>query len=149
MFQKFKALFRNAPRQPIVPFVDQVLGEFTFDNELGWKKRIDVGDTEAELVIGSDGETPSDEMVRTARTWVANWCSEKPRLIEYIRNELLGWKFEPDPPNPIRFTLQSINVLWPDQPSTCMIYLDYPGDESRAWHITLDGTTPRGFAYDD
>ena len=149
MFQKLKALFRNTPRQPIEPFVDPVLGEFAFDNDLGWKKRIDVGETQAELVIGSDGEIPSDEMTQTARLWVANWCSEKPRLLEYIRNELAGWTFEPDIPDPLRFTLESINVLWPDQPNTCMIYLVYPEDEFRAWHITLDGTTPRGFAYDD
>lgn len=149
MFQKIKSLFRSTPPQPIVPFVDPVLGEFAFDNDLGWKKRIDVGETEAELVIGSDGEIPSEEMVRTARWWVSNWCSEKPRLIEYIRHELCGWTFEPDIPDPVRFTLESINILWSDKPNTCMLYLEYPGDEYRAWHITLDDTRPCGFAYDD
>ena len=149
MFQKLKSLFRSTPREPIVPFVDPVLGEFAFDNDLGWKKRVHIGDTEAEVVIGSDGEIPSDEMIQIARMLVANWSSEKPRLVEYIRNELAGWTFEPDIPDAARFTLESINVLWPDYPNTCMIYLNYPGDEYRAWHITLDYTTPRGFAYDD
>jgi|GEM_PF-1204259 len=149
MFQKIKALFRSTPRQAIVPFVDPVLGEFAFDADLGWKKRVHIGDTEIEVVIGSDGEIPSDEMVRIARMWVQNWTSEKPRLLDYIRNELAGWKVEPGIPDPDRFTLDSINVLWPDHPNTCMIYLNCPGDEYRGWHITLDDRTPRGFAYDD
>lgn len=149
MFHKLRALFRSPPRGPIVPFVDPVLGEFAFDSDLGWKKRVYVGDTEVEVVIGSHGERPPVEMVRIARMWIANWNSEKPRLLEYIRNELAGWTFESNIPDPARFTLESINVLWPAHPNTCMIYLTYPGDEYRAWHITLDGATPRGFAYDD
>ena len=132
-------------------FVDSVLGEFAFDNDLGWKKRIDFGNGEAELVIGSDGEIPTDEMIQTARFWTENWSSEKPRILNYIRKELEleEWTFEPDLPIPDRFTLQSVIVLWPDAPNTSMIYLDYPGDEIRSWHVTFNGTTPRGFAYDD
>lgn len=137
------------PREPIASLNDPVLGEFAFDKELGWKKCVHVGDSEAEVVIGSDGELPSDEMIRIARMWVANWTAEKPRLVQYIRKELAGWTFEPDIPDPDRFTLESINVLWPDHPNTCMIFLSFPGDEDRAWHITLEGMKPQGFAYDD
>lgn len=153
MFQKLKALLRTKPKPPIAPFVDSVLGEFVFDSDLGWKKRIRFGDGEAELVIGSDGEIPSDEMIRTARMWVQNWSSEKSRILDYIRNELrqwtFEWSFEPNLPDPDRFLLESVHVLWPHDPAACMIYFDNPGDRIRAWHITLDGTTPRGFAYDD
>lgn len=149
MFKALKKLFRNKPPKPIVPFVDPVLGEFAFDDDLGWKTRLIFGDTEAELVLGSDGEKPPDEMLQTARMWLSNWHLEKPRILDYIRKELRQWTVEPDLPDPDRFVLQSINVLWPDEPNTCMIYLDYPGDEIRLWHVTLNRTTPRGFAYDD
>jgi len=148
MFQKIRSLFKTRPRLPAAPFVDPVLGAFEFDSDLGWKKRLDFGETEAELVIGSDGEIPSDDLIRTARLWVQRWRSEKPRILDYIRNELRQWTFEPNLPDPDRFTLQSVHVLWPHEPNACMIYLDYPGDEDRSWHVTFDGTTPRGFAYD-
>lgn len=151
MFSKLKALLTKKPRAPIMPFIDRGLGEFEFDDDLGWKKRVDFGDVEAELVIGSDGELPSDEMIETARMWTEKWCSEKPRILGYVRKELRDgdWTFEPDLPNPDRFVLQSINVLWADEPKLSMIYLEYPGDEIRCWHVTCDGTTPQGFAYDD
>ena len=150
MFRVLRSLFRQV-RVPAAPFVDEVLGTFRFDTDLGWKTLVTINGAEVELVIGSDGEEPSHDMIRTARMLASEWPNRWPLLLDYMGNELEGegWKMEPDLPNPERFILQSINVLWPDAPTTSMAYFDYPGDDIRLWHITLDGFTPRGFAYDD
>jgi hypothetical protein len=148
MFRALGKLFRKeeAPKEP---FVDSVLGHFSFERELGWKGQILLGDTKAELVLGSDGEPPSDEMLRTAKSWVAEWRSQFPKIIEYIRRELGDWSDEPNLPAPEKFEVESINFLWRDEPETSMVYFRYPGDDIRAWHVTFDGFEPQGFAYDD
>ena len=56
MFRAFGKLFRKE-ESPKEPFVDPVFGQFTFERDLGWKKRIAPGETSAELVLGSDGGT--------------------------------------------------------------------------------------------
>lgn len=131
------------------PFVDPVLGQFGFERDLGWKGRIALGDTRAELVFGSDGEPPSDEMLRTAMAWMAEWRSQVPKIIEYIRREICNGAGEPNPPAPEKFEVESINLLWRDRPETSMVYFRYPGDDIRAWHVTFHGFKPQGFAYDD
>lgn len=148
MFRTLSRLFRKE-ETPKEPFVDPVLGQFTFDRDLGWEKQIVLGDTSAELVLGSDGEPPSEQMLRTARSWMDEWRSRFPMIIEYIRGELGGWSDEPNLPVPERFEVESINILWRDKPETSMVYFHYPGDDIRAWHVTLHGFEPQGYAYDD
>ena len=148
MFRALNKLFRKE-EVPKEPFVDQVFGRFTFERGLGWKAQIVLGGKPAELVLGSDGEPPSTEMLRTARSWWDQWPSQYPRIIEYIRHELRDWSNEPNLPVPDKLEVESINLLWSDKPTTSMIYFRYPGDDIRAWHVTLQEFEPQGFAYDD
>jgi hypothetical protein len=146
MLRALKKLFRKAPREP---FVDPVLGEFTFERGLGWKRRVTLGARQAELVLGSDGEPPSAETLQMARSWLEHWSFQHPKIIEYIRRELRGWTDEPNLPVPEKLEVESIHLLWGDKPKTSMVYFHYPGDDIRAWHVTFDGFKPQGFAYDD
>ena len=148
MFRTLGKMFRKeeASKQP---FVDPRLGQFTFDRDLGWKKQFALGDTNVELVLGSGGEPPSDQMLRTAKSWMDEWRSQFPKIIEYIRRELADWSDEPNLPVPEKFEVESINILWRDKPETSMVYLHYPGDDIRLWHVTFHGFEPQGFVYDD
>lgn len=150
MFRALAQLFhtRSVPKRP---FWDPVLGEFAFDPNLGWKKRILLDGRDAELVLGSDGDPPRAAMLETARSWVAAWPDERPKIIAYIRSELRksDWSEEPDLPDPDKFQVEAIHLLWENTPRTSMIYFHYPGDDIRFWHVTLDGFELRGFAYDD
>jgi hypothetical protein len=148
MFHALTKLFRK-PEPPKQPFVDSLLGQFVFDRDLGWKKQIVLLGKSAELVIGSDGPVPSDAMVQTARSWVSAWPTQFPKVIEYIRKELGKWADEPNLPDPEKFEVESVNILWDDKPDASMIYFRYPGDDIRLWHVTFHGLEPRGFAYDD
>ena len=148
MFRALTKLLRK-PEPPRAPFVDQALGEFAFDRDLGWKKQVVLGGKKAELVLGSDGDAPSEEMLQTARSWVSGWSAELPKMIEYIRTELRKWAGEPSLPDPDKFEVESVNILWRDKPNASMIYFHYPGDDIRLWHVTFYGFEPHGFAYDD
>jgi hypothetical protein len=147
----FRALtkFLTQPEPPKEPFVDPVLGQFVFERDLGWKKEIMLLGKTAELIIGSDGGAPSEAMLQTARSWVSAWPTQFPKVIEYMRTELRKWADEPNLPNPEKFEVESINVLWDDKPGASMIYFNYPGDDIRLWHVTLYGLEAHGFAYDD
>src|SRR5260221_535 len=136
MFRAPTKLLRK-DRPPMEPFVDKGLGRFTFDRDLGWKKQIILGGKEAELVIGSDGEPPSDEMLQTAKSWLDGWPSEFPKIINYMRTELRNWSDGPNLPQPEKFEVESINILWRDKPSASMIYFHYPSDDIRLWHVTF------------
>jgi hypothetical protein len=149
MLGSLAKLFRKPAPQPIEPFVDKALGEFTFDRDVGWRKQIILGGRQAELLLGSDGEPPSEAMLRTARSWLESWNSQLPRIIGYIRSQLRGWSEEPNLPQPEKFEVESVNILWNDKPDVCMIYFHYPGDDIRLWHVTFYGFEPHGFAYDD
>lgn len=148
MFRALNKLFRKvkAPRES---FVDPVLGQFTFEPGLGWKAQAPLGEKQVELVFGSDGEPPSNMMLQTAKSWLDQWPSQHPRIIEFIRRELRDWSGELDLPVPEKLEAESLNLLWTDKPTTSMIYFHYPGDDIRAWHVTFDGFEPQGFAYDD
>jgi hypothetical protein len=148
MFGAFNKLFRKA-EDPKEPFIDPVLGEFNFDAELGWKKIVSLAGKEAELILGSDGEVPPDKMLRAARAWVKEWPVQFPKIVEYVAHELREWNDEPNLPDPGKFEVESINFLWKDKPTTCLIYFRNPGDDIRVWHATFEGFEPCGFAYDD
>lgn len=109
MFRALGKLFRKA-EAPREPFVDPVLGQFSFERDLGWKGQIVLGDTKVEVVLGSDGGPPSDEMLRTAKLWVAEWRTQFPKIIEYIRRELGDGSKEASLPAPEMFEVESINV---------------------------------------
>jgi hypothetical protein len=148
MIRAFARLFQKKVA-PVAPFTDPELGEFRFVDDLGWKGELRLGAEKAELILGSDGENPSEEMVRTARSWLAQWQAQRPRIIDYIRSELDSWSDEPNLPRPSEFEVESINILWREKPDTSMIYFRHPGDDIRAWHVTFHGFDPHGLAYDD
>jgi hypothetical protein len=148
MFRLPTKLFRT-PVVPKEPFVDKILGPFAFQRGLGWKKQILLGGKGAELVLGSEGEPPSDDMLQTARSWIDAWPAQFPKIIEYIRHEFPGCAGEPNLPAPEKFEVESINILWRNMPGTSMIYFHYPGDDVRRWHVTFHRFEPSGVAYDD
>ena len=129
--------------------MDAMLGQFEFDRDLGWKRRVILGGSDVEVVLGSNGDVPSDEMLQTARSWVAAWPLEHPKILKYIHAEIQKWPNELNPPVPEKLEVESINILWRDKPTACMIYFKYPGDSIRLWHLTLYGFEPHGFAFDD
>ncbi len=147
VFRLFTNLFRSPT--PPEPFIDSVLGDFEFETGLGWKRVVQVENSDVELVLGSDGECPNELMLNCARSWLDDWQSEKTDLLNYIRREIDSWTVEPDPPSAEKLRIRSINILWPEQPQTCIIYFQNPGDEIRLFHLTLNGHEPLGFAYDD
>src|SRR5690349_6670269 len=114
----FRALTKllSKPEPPKEPFVDPILGQFVFEPDLGWKKEIILAGQTAELVIGSDGGAPSEAMLQTARSWVRAWPTQFPKVIEYIRTEVRKWTDEPNLPDPEKFEVESINILWDDKP---------------------------------
>lgn len=148
MFRMLAKLFRKEEVPP-EPFVDPALGQFSFERGLGWKRQIVLGDTQIELVFGSDGEPPADKMLQMGKSWIEEWPSQSPKIIAYIRDELRKWTGEPDLPKPENFEVESINILWREEPETSMIYFHHPGDDIRAWHVTFHRFEPQGFAYDD
>jgi hypothetical protein len=150
MFRALRRLFSKT-EVPNAPFVDPALGQFAFKRDIGWTNKVLMGEAEAELVLGSDGEQPSEQMLRTARSWIDTWHSQFPKIIDYIRRQLLlrEWSEEPNLPAAETFQVESINILWKDTPRTCIIYFKCPGDDVRDWHVTFDGFEPRSFAYDD
>jgi hypothetical protein len=148
MFRALSKLFcKEEP--PKVPFIDQELGTFTFERNLGWKTQIELGGKKAVLTLGSDGEPPTQAMLQTARLWLDQWSSQHTQIIEYIRQELADWSGEPDLPVAEKLEVESINILWSDKPRTSMVYFHYPGDDIRCWHVSFDGFEPYGLAYDD
>jgi hypothetical protein len=149
MFASLAKLFRKEIPKPIEPFADNVLGQFTFDRDLGWKTHVLLGGQSAELILGSAGEPPSEAMLKTARSWVDSWTLQFPKIIEYIRGQLQSWSGEPDLPQPGELEVESVNILWSDKPDAAMIYFHYPGDDIRLWHVTFYGFEPNGFADDD
>jgi hypothetical protein len=138
---------------PVAPFIDQALGRFDVDESGLWTAHVQLGGREAELVLGSDGEPPSEEMLRTARAWVNEWPARYPQIINYIGLELRKWHSNrQDVSNslhPERFEVVSIDLLWRMRPNTAMVYFNYPGDDFRLWHATFEGFEPKGFAFDD
>lgn len=148
MLRSFLSFFQQQ-KVPPEPFVDPVLGEFQFDRDLGWKKEVAFGEMKAELVLGSEGESPSVEMVQTAREWVAEWPSRRSGVVEYIHGQLQKRKNMPHFPTVDDLHLESINVLWPNRPRASMIYFRDAKDETRAWHASFEGTEPKGLGCDD
>jgi hypothetical protein len=148
MFRALAKLFRK-PQAPKQPFVDDLLGEFAFDRDLGWKKEVLLGGTRAELLLGWDGEPPSEEMLKTARSWIEEWPNQFPKIIEYIRQAFPVWVGDPTMPVPERFEVESIQIAWRKEPRTSMIYLHYPGDDIRGWRIIFHGFEPSWIGFDD
>lgn len=147
MFSLLSKLFPRSDA-PKAPFVHQTLGKFAFSRGL-WSNRILLGGRDTELTFGSDGEPPSEAMLQTAKSWIDGWSQQSPKIIEYIQSELRNWSDEPALLAAEKFEVTSINILWPDKPTTIMIYFHYPGDDFREWHATYHGFEPNGFAYDD
>ena len=148
MWTRIKRLFA-AQEFPQRPYVHPSLGTFDFDVGLGWKTTYRIDGRDVDVVIGSDGESPSTQMANTAADWALHWAELRQAVLEYIGKELSTWKSEWYPTEANRLVLSSINVLWPDSPTTTMLYFDDPDDEIRLWHATYEGREPKGFAFDD
>ncbi|MEM9413787.1 MAG: hypothetical protein AAGA30_21945 [Planctomycetota bacterium] len=148
MFRFLKNFFRT-PATP-EPFFETSLGvSFCFETDLGWEATVQLDGSKATLVLGSNGERPNQQMLVTALFWIDEWKIEFPKLMGYIRSEIESWRFEPNPPVVENLNVDSLNILWPDQPNTCMIYFTDPHDDIRHYHLTLEGRTPISFSYDD
>ncbi|TWT75774.1 hypothetical protein CA13_65540 [Planctomycetes bacterium CA13] len=148
MWKRIK-LFFAAQELQRRPFVHPTLGTFEFDVDLGWKRNCRLDGHDVDVVIGSDGETPSTDMANTAADWVSHWDILRESVIDYAEKELSTWKPEWHPTVANRLVLSSINILWPNAPTTIMLYFDDPHDDIRSWHATFEGREPKGFAFDD
>jgi len=148
MFRSILKLFQPQalPREP---FVDDILREFHFDRDLGWKKKVTLGGVEAEIILGSDGDLPTGEMIETARMWVAEWPSRQTEILVYLRSQLGKWADAPDVSKAEELQVESVNILWPNKPKMSMIYFKDPKGEGRAWHVTYDAFEPKGLGCDD
>jgi hypothetical protein len=148
MLDRLAQFFRRRA-VPTEPFIDDDLGEFLFVRDIGWQKKVMLEGRLVNLYLGSDGKNPSDEMRDTAKYWIANWESRRHELNQYMESAIRTW-----PEEELLFALQelkiqSIEILWTDAPTTCMIYFDLNDEDYRQFHLTFDGLTPTGFAYDD
>jgi hypothetical protein len=148
MLKRFANLFRRKPI-PTAPLLDNDLGEFLFVRDIGWHKKVMLETRLVDLYLGSDGENPSTVMLDTAKYWVANWESRRNELNQYMESELGTWPDEELRFDPHELKIHSIEILWTDRPTTCMIYFDLNDDDFRQFHLTFDGLSPTGFAYDD
>lgn len=149
MWNRIRQWIAPANPPPQYPYVHPSLGSFDFDAELGWKRVCAMDGRDVEVVIGSDGEMPSEEMATAVESWVLNWPKRRQEVHEYIGKELSAWRPEWHPTSADRLALSSINVLWPDSPDTVMLYFIDPEDDIRLWHATYRGREPLGFAFDD
>lgn len=137
-----------SPKRPAVPFHHPELGTFEFTAGVGWGKTIDIDSRPVQLYLGSDGEMPSQAMLDCLGYWINNWMTRRPEFNEYIDHECQSWPPHDIGPKANRLLLSSIEILWPEKPWSCMIYLNLPGDDERQFHLTFDGRVPTGFAYD-
>ncbi|MFM8397224.1 MAG: hypothetical protein ACKOAH_05280 [Pirellula sp.] len=65
------------------------------------------------------------------------------------RSALRTWPEEELRFAPQELKIQSIYILWKDNPTACVIYFDLNDEDYRQFHMTFDGLTPTAFTYDD
>ena len=148
MFKRLLSYF-NAPRLPDAPYHHPVLGKFDVVPDIGWGTTMQLAGNTVKLHLGSDGDLPKQEMLNCLQYWIDNWTKRRSEINAYITEECKNWLLYDTAPAADQLLLSSIDVLWPDHPWSCMMYLDLPGDEFRLFHISFDGHNPTGFAYDD
>lgn len=147
MLKRLLAYFAR-PRRLVVPYIHPELGRFDFVPEIGWEKNIDFDGRRIDLYLGSKGEIPNQSMLDCLQYWIDNWAKRRLEINAYITLQGQSWFPHDTPPVADELLLSSIEILWPETPWTCMIYLDLPGDDERLFHITFNGHVPTGFAYD-
>ena len=148
MWRRIQQLIRGKER-PQRQYVHPALGKFDFESDLGWKRNYLIDGRNVEIVLGSDGEIPTADMTNTAADWARHWGDRRADVIQYIAEELSTWHQDWSPTVANRLKLSSIHVLWPESPTTAMLYFDAPDDNVRSWHVTYFGREPKGFAFDD
>jgi hypothetical protein len=148
MLDRLAKFFRRRA-VPVEPFIDEVLGDFLFVRDIGWQKKVLLEGRLVNLHLGSCGENPSDEMRDTAKYWVNNWESRRHELNQYMESALRTWPEEELRFAPQELKIQSIYILWKDNPTACVIYFDLNDEDYRQFHMTFDGLTPTAFTYDD
>ncbi len=136
------------PKIAAAPFNHPELGAFDLVPEVGWEKSIDLDGRRMQLKLGSNGELPNQGMLDCLRYWIDNWVTRRAEINEYITQEGRSWFPHDTAPEASQLLLSSIEILWPENPWTCMVYLDLSEDDERHFHITFNGHVPVGFAYD-
>jgi hypothetical protein len=147
MLKRLLSYFASA-KLPEVPYHHPELGTFDFTAGVGWGKTIDIDGRHVQVYLGSNGQMPSQPMLDCLGYWISNWMTRRPEFNEYIDQECRSWPPHDIGPEANRLSLSSIEILWPEQPWSCMIYLNLPGDDERQFHLTFDERVPIGFAYD-
>lgn len=138
-----KKILPVEPEQLIPPaIVDDVLGTIVFDPEHGWRAHVSLGKIIADIDLGS--ERPTKELLNLARAWVIHWEERWSRIIAYLREKLATVAYL----DPTQFEVEAILLGYNDL-TKGMMFLRYPGDEYRGWHIDLNGYEPSGLAFDD
>jgi len=147
MLTRFLAYFARS-KLPDASFDHPDLGSFDFVPEIGWGKSIDFDGHPIQIYLGSNGEIPNQSMLDCLRYWIDNWVKRRPGINEYIARKGRSWIPHDTPPEANELFLNSIEILWPENPWTCMIYFVLREDDERRFHVTFNGYVPTGFAYD-
>ncbi len=143
-FNAINVVRRRHRTGPIsLTFDEPVLGTFQFEVGLGWRKFIDFGEGFVDIVIGSEGRPPSKAMLKTVKKWATDWPIERPRLLEFVQQQLAIKKFGIAFPVPQAIVLVSIRVLRSDYPKSCLLLLGDANDKNRFWQLIMVGQTPR------
>jgi hypothetical protein len=147
MLQRLFAYFTRR-RLPVEAYCHPELGGFEFVTGVGWRKFLDIDSQSVEVFLGSDGDPPNATMLECLEYWIKSWGNRRPEINDYMEHECRSWPPHDTGPQVERLSLCSIEILWPEKPWLCMIYLTLSDDDERQFHLTFDGLDPTGFAYD-
>ncbi len=146
---KWRRLFAffARPKIAVAAFNHRELGAFDFVQDVGWEKSIDFDGRRIVINLGSNGEEPNQSTLDCLQYWIENWVARRSEMNEYMTQQSRSWYPHDSAPDASQLFLTSIEILWPEKPWTCMVYLELLDDE-RYFHLTFDGHVPVGFAFD-
>lgn len=147
MLQRLIAYFTRY-RIPTGTYCHPKLGIFEFVKGVGWRRFLDIDGEGVEVILGSNGELPNSTMLECLECWISNLGNRRSEINDYIELECRSWPPHDLGPEADRLILSSVELLWPEKPWSCMIYLALPEDDERQFHISFDGVVPTAFAYD-
>lgn len=148
VINSIKKLFGVASKEQ-TGYSDPTLGTFSYQQGIGWIGSLVIGRVSVKLVIGSDGELPSDRVLRSMKNTVANLQTIQATIIEFATVQLrtAAWCSEPNLPDPSAWTLSSIQILWGNDPDFVFVYFKSELDE-RDWFVSIRNEVPVELSYD-
>jgi hypothetical protein len=135
--------------QQIEEFRDPRLGVLQLRRELGCVGTVVIEGSRVEVILGSDGEAPSEVALQTIVELIDSWSGFRQEIIGFAKSQFDtdDWHDEVDLPDPESWALMSIQVLWRDDPQFAMLYFTVDNDE-RSWFVTVREWRPVEVSYD-